>query len=163
MPLVIPTGPEWYVGKECVTLVMPPPHPALHAHNTGHWRKKANVVTQLRWLAKQRALSAARAMHANGRVYTWSYATISFGFFFADEIQRDRTNCVQSQKPAVDGIVDSKLIAGDDYKRLEIGQILCAVDRDNPRTVICVRKLDGIVNSATRIARELGFPEGKAE
>lgn len=118
---------------DTVIVVLPPPHPVLHAHNTGHFRKKAGFVFSLRQMAQQqiRRITGQR----------WQCATITYRFFFADHIRRDQANAIHSQKPAIDGIVDSGFLPDDDWKHLSIVGIECTVDPSNPRTELVFRRL----------------------
>lgn len=93
-----------------------PIDPRLHAHNTGHWRKKSEPIKQ----ARQEACLLARMTHAkplSGRVI------VDYRFTVPDRIRRDSANLVQSCKPIVDGVVDSGLIPGDHWEVLGIGEV----------------------------------------
>lgn len=138
LPLQMPKGPT-FVWQDAVTLVLvlPPPHPALNAHNKGHWSKKTKLVKSLRWWTKR---VVEKAQESLTRKRKWDAATINYLFFFPDDIQRDSANAVQALKPAIDGIVDSGLIPDDDWKHLFQSSVYCAVDRVNPRTVIVLRR-----------------------
>jgi len=134
-PLLDPAGPKFRVdaANDAITLFLPPPHAALHAHNTGHWSKKRILVQALRDRVKRIAMKATDRK--------WPAATIEYRFFFPDAIQRDEANAVHSQKPAIDGIVDSGLIPNDDYQHLHTIGICCAVDKNNPRTELVLRRV----------------------
>jgi len=67
-----------------------------------------------------------------------SFAKIHYTFFVPNKIKRDESNMIQSCKPYVDGIVDSGLIAGDDWTRLTIAGVSVEVDKSNPRVVISI-------------------------
>lgn len=117
-----------------IRLELPPPDAKLHAHNSGHWRSKAGAVKALRELA-------ALVAHQHRIGPTWERAGITYRFFFGDNRQRDAANCVQSMKPAVDGVVDAGLIAGDNWQRLQIDGVFCEIDRERPRTVLEIREI----------------------
>ena len=131
-PLLDPAGSLFRATTDAILLVLPECHAGLHAHNKGHWSKKQVLVKALRWKAKTRAEAC--------QVKAWEAATIEYRFHFPDEIRRDQANAIQSQKPAIDGIVDSGLIPGDDWKHLHIVAVSCSVDTKNPRTELVLRR-----------------------
>jgi len=76
------------------------------------------------------------------RFRTWDKAVVDYQFCLATARRRDTANLIQSQKPAIDGVVDAGIIADDDWKHLEIGSVKCEVDRKNPRVVLTFRKVE---------------------
>jgi len=72
----------------------------------------------------------------------WNKAVVDYQFCLANARRRDTANLIQSQKPAIDGVVDAGLIVDDDWKHLEIGSVKCEVDRKNPRVVLTFRKVE---------------------
>jgi hypothetical protein len=112
--------------------VLPEVHAGLNSHNKGHWNTKQKLVQALRWKAKTRASAY--------RFPTWPAATVEYRFFFPDGLRRDEANAVQSQKAAVDGVVDAGLFPSDDYLYLHIVGVFCTIDKKNPRTELLFRK-----------------------
>ena len=53
---------------------------------------------------------------------------------------RDEANLIQSQKPAIDGVVDAKVIPDDSIKYLHIAGIWCGEDSENPRVELIFRR-----------------------
>lgn len=100
-----------------------------HSHNKGHWRAKAPLVRTMR----QQAYLIAKT---SGCKPIMGKHTISYRFYFPDNIRRDAANYVQSCKPYIDGIVQSGLIEGDHWQISSIGSVTCEIDRDNPRVEI---------------------------
>lgn len=97
-----------------------PIDPRLHAHNTGHWRTKAEPNRQVR----QEACFLALQTHAkplSARV------VVDYRFSVPDRRRRDLANMVQSCKPICDGVVDSGLIPGDHWEVLGIGEVSVVV------------------------------------
>lgn len=88
----------------------------LHAHTNGHWRDKAKATKEMRFLAK------LLAMH-KGNQPIKGKAVVDYQFFVPDRRRRDTMNLVQSCKPMVDGVVDSKMIPGDHWEVLRIGRV----------------------------------------
>ena len=109
-----------------MTIELPPVDPRLHAHNKGHWRGKAAATKHLRELAHGLTLQWFGEI---GRRESWPAAIIGYRFVVPDLLDRDEANMIQSQKPAVDGVVDSGLIPGDDWKHLHIQAIEVLVGR----------------------------------
>ena len=118
---------------EHVAIVLPPINPKLHANNTGHWRSKAAAVKQLRQLAQ----IVARPFV----IETWDRAILHYAFFVPDNRRRDEANMIQSQKPAVDGVVKSGLIADDSWQYLSTGRVTVEIDRGNPRVVLTFERV----------------------
>ena len=120
-------------------IILPLPDAKLHAHNKGKWQSKSKAVRTLRELARMMAIDPEHGE-------PWEFAGITYRFYFKDRRRRDAANCVQSMKPAVDGVVDAGVIAGDDWQRLQIDGVFCAVDKDNPRTVLEFRKITDVTD-----------------
>ena len=131
-PFVDPSGPKFHIAKDTVTLILPPPHIALNAHQGGRWHKKMIFVSALRFRAKETCKAATKLK--------WPAATITYAFYFADRTARDEVNAMQSLKGAIDGIVDAGLIPDDDYKHLHLAGVVCRTDPTNPRTELIFRK-----------------------
>jgi len=73
--------------------------------------------------------------------HPWPTASIEYLFFVPDLRQRDEANMIQSMKPAVDGVVDAGIIAGDDWQRLRIASVFTQLDREFPRTVLRLHQM----------------------
>lgn len=139
-PLTMPTGDLFFRTANSVCIVLPPPHPALNAHNKGHWRKKTKLVKSLRWWSARTAANAMKEL----KLQTFAKASIGYLFYFPDDIQRDSANAIQSQKPAVDGLVDAKLLSNDNWQTLHLAGAICGIDRKNPRTVLVITPIDSV-------------------
>lgn len=122
----------------------------LHSHNSGAWRSKADAVKLARELAAVFALKAAR----DAGWKTAEVASVFYGFRIPDKRKRDVANIIQSCKPYIDGCVDAKVIAGDDWARLSLAGASVALARDNPGvSLVFSRSLEGVatlqqINSA---------------
>lgn len=90
--------------------------PELHSHNTGHWRKKAAPIAQARFEAKMLAMAKGNKP-IKGRV------TVDYRFTVPNRIRRDVANMIQSCKAFIDGVVDAKMIEGDHWEVLSIGNV----------------------------------------
>jgi hypothetical protein len=102
----------------------------LHAHAKGHWRAKSEATKRARRSAK---LIAQDGLNRKQLVAFTGKAKITYRFFVPDKRQRDEANMIQSCKPYIDGLVDAGLIAGDDWKKLNIAGVSVEVDQVNPR------------------------------
>ena len=91
----------------------------------------------LRWLATQRA---KKALLCHPKLFpkqpAFEVAAVSYTFYMPDDRVCDASNMIQSQKAAIDGIVDSGLIAGDRWQLLRIAEVTVKIDATNPRTVL---------------------------
>lgn len=97
-----------------VRLLLPLPPRELSPNWRGHWAKKWKASSQYRTTCRMLAYEAAKfSMPTKMR--------ITATFRFADERQRDLDNCVAAFKPALDGIVDAKLIFSDAEQWLAYG------------------------------------------
>jgi crossover junction endodeoxyribonuclease RusA len=117
-----------------ITIILPPINPKLHAHNTGHWRTKAQHVSHLKALARIATIAETRER--------WERATVEYRFFVPDLVRRDEANMIHSQKAAIDGVVKAGLIPDDDWTRLHIAGVFVAVDRENPRVELRFCKVE---------------------
>lgn len=120
--------------RRTITIVLPPVDPKLTGQNKGHWRQRSAAIKGLRDLANALVRLETREQ--------WKAATVEYRFFFPDRKRRDEANCIQSQKPAIDGVVDSKLITDDCWTHLHTAGVECEVDRENPRVELVFRKTD---------------------
>jgi len=120
-----------------VTLELPPINPKLHSHNTGHWRTKAAAVKELRRLAERKT---CKLLPPN--FDTWPAAIVDYLFVVPTRHRRDFANMIQSQKAAIDGVVDAGLIPDDDWQHLDIGRVSCVVDKLSPRVLLTFRKVE---------------------
>lgn len=69
-------------------------------------------------------------------------ATINYRFFVPDKRRRDEANMIQACKPYVDGLVDAKVIVGDDWQRLRTGSVSVVVDKDDPRVILEIESVE---------------------
>lgn len=116
-----------------ITITLPTPDKRLHAHAKGDRRAKSAATKQWREMAYMLAKQQVKGE-------PWEAAFISYRFYFPDNIHRDAANAIQSMKPAIDGVVDAGLIAGDNWQRLRIAEVWCGIDRDRPRTELVFSK-----------------------
>jgi len=120
---------------QSVKITLPLPPSVLHAHNKGHWRVKAPAIKAARYEAMWSTIAN------NPRDLRFERAILSLTFFVPDNRQRDALNLTQSMKPSIDGVVASKLIPGDHWQVLKIGDIDCEIDRKKPRVVLVFQEL----------------------
>lgn len=120
---------------DAVTITLPLPSSALHAHAKGGWRSKTKPTRDYRNLAGYLALEASR-----GRRPRWESAVLSLRFWWPDNRRRDELNAAHGCKPAIDGFVDAGIITDDCWQVLRIGGIECGIDRVNPRVELTIRK-----------------------
>ena len=116
---------------DSVSIQLPPANPKLHAHNTGHWRAKSSAVKSLRRCVKELCI-----LHKPREFKRFEKAIVHYGFFLPDNRRRDAANLIQSQKPAIDGVVDAEIIVDDCWQMLRIGNVNCQIDRDDPCVIL---------------------------
>lgn len=132
-PMMDPVGIPGVASDDELRILLPEPHALLHAHNKGSWHSKSAIVKLLRWKAKQRCLDC--------RANSWPAATVVYRFYLtANSGMRDEANLIQSQKPAIDGVVDAKVIPDDSIRYLHIAGIWCGTDAENPRVELVFRR-----------------------
>lgn len=82
------------------------------------------------------------------RDQAWKLAersSVFYVFRMPDKRRRDLANMIQMCKPYLDGCVDSKVIAGDDYTRLSLAGTHAYVAADNPGvTLVFSRSIEGV-------------------
>lgn len=120
-----------------ITISLPPINPILHSHNKGHWRKKSEAIKTLRAIAKF-------AVWKQTRTERWKKAEVEYAFFVPDRRPRDEANMVQSQKAAIDGVVDSKLLLRDDWEHLHTRSIRVEINDKKPRVLLrfhCIERV----------------------
>ncbi len=114
-----------------IRIDLPFPDKKLHAHNTGHWRSKADAVANMRGMAKLLAMR-------KGNTSVGKAAVCHYRFRVPDNVRRDVANMIQSCKPAIDGIVDSGLLADDCWQVLSLGRVEVVIDRNRPGVDIVI-------------------------
>jgi len=103
---------------------------ACNVHANGNWRAKAASTKTHREIAYVIAASSHRPKEPLPQ------AKIHYVFFVPDNRQRDEANMIQACKPYLDGIVDAKVIDGDNWQRLSTGSVSVEIDKANPRIVL---------------------------
>lgn len=103
---------------------------ASNVHANGNWRAKAASTKTHRQVAYLIAASSHKTKEPLSR------ATIHYAFFVPDNRQRDEANMIQACKPYLDGIVDARVIEGDNWQRLSTGSVSVEIDKANPRIVL---------------------------
>ena len=126
-----------------ITIELPFPSPELHAHSKGsHWPKSKATKA-----AREQAFGfGLQARNKRELPKCDCRSEISYSFFVPDLIARDESNMVQSEKPALDGLVDAGVIFKDDWRHLHTAQIDVELDRERPRVVLRI-EWTGIVPS----------------
>lgn len=117
-----------------VVIELPPVNAKLHAHNKGGWRSKAGPTKALRNLAA--GLTAVQMMEQRIKRGEWASAVVDYSFCVPDRRRRDIVNMMQSQKPAIDGVVSAGLIPDDDWQHLVIGKVTVWVDKPEAGVVL---------------------------
>jgi len=121
---------------------------ALHAHTSGNRYTRSKRTGKTKSEATKEAKEHAfyqclGAINRNELVPIKGKVLISYAFFVPDEITRDEANMIQACKAYIDGIVKSKLIAGDSWKQMNIYNVATEVDRKNPRVEITLNAVPG--------------------
>ena len=135
-----------------VSITLPLPPAALHAHAKGHWRDKTTATRRYREEAYFLALIAMKESCGEipkAEANEPARGRLSVAFYWPDNRRRDTLNAIQGLKPAVDGIVDAGVLSDDSWQVLQIGEITAQIDRDKPRVEINVERL-GLASAPSR-------------
>lgn len=124
--------------NESVTIILPLPAKVLQPNSTigsfGGRMMKAAATKRYRRLA-------CEAIEAEGiESAPWSRVVVQAAFFHKTTRLRDQDNAMGSLKAAYDGIVDSGLVANDDYAHMERGAPTFAIDKEHPRVVLAITR-----------------------
>lgn len=119
---------------ESVTIILPLPPRELHAHAKGSWKPKSAATRTCRSMAYAKALEAGAPRFLRG--------TLSVRFYWPNMLRRDTFNAVSSIKPYIDGIVDAGVLPDDCWTIMEIGAVTSTLDRENPRVVLTITRLE---------------------
>jgi len=124
--------------SESLVIILPLPGGLLSPNNTvgsiGGRFAKAGTIKKYRRLARE-AVDAERIETA-----PWSRVTIEAKFYFKHNRRRDPDNAIGSLKAAYDGIVDSGLVADDDYRHMVRLPPIFMVDHKHPRVELAIEK-----------------------
>ena len=119
-----------------IHLVLPQTDSRLSGHAKGRWQSIRTPTKSLRHLACETALKQSKRILGASEV--------TYRFYVPDRRRRDAANMIHSQKPAIDGCVDAKIIPGDHWEVLSIAKTHVEVDRKNPRVELIFKEvLDG--------------------
>jgi hypothetical protein len=130
-------------------LTLPVPNmSALHAHTSGNRFTRDKITNLTKSEATKKAKEQAYydcldGINRKELVPLCGKVLISYAFFVPDAKTRDEANMIQACKPYIDGIVKSKLIEGDDWKRMNIYNVTTQIDRKNPRVEITLNSTNG--------------------
>ena len=124
---------------EQVTIILPLPPKVLQPNCTvgtiGGRFMKAAATKRYRRLAKE-------AVEAECIETTpWGKVTVKAVFYFSHARRRDPDNAMGSLKAAYDGIVDTGLVADDDYEHMERMPPIFRGDCNYPRVELTITRL----------------------
>jgi len=105
-----------------------------------HWAKK-DEYNQL-WYDEIRVACVNAYVKDNTIIPTTPYskAKIDFYIYFPFKHRRDKLNYALGLKPALDGIAIQKIIVDDNWERID-DNYYSKIDKNNPRTIIEIRKI----------------------
>ena len=125
--------------SESVIIVLPLPNKLLSPNCTigsiGGRFMKAAAIKKYRRLTKE-AVEAE-----NIETAPWDKVAVKALFYFVHSRRRDPDNATGSLKAAYDGIVDSGLVADDDYEHMTRLPPTFRVDRNYPRVELIILRL----------------------
>jgi len=126
---------------EEVLIVLPLPDAILSPNRTvgsiGGRYAKAAAIKRYREFAKK-AIEEARIKSA-----PWAKILVKAIFYFSCNRKRDQDNAMSSLKSAYDGIVDSGLVADDDYKHMLRDTPEFLIDKFHPRVELEITRIIG--------------------
>lgn len=124
--------------SEAVTIILPLPVRCLEPNSTigslGGRFMKAAAIKKLRRLTRE-AIEGEQV-----ETMPWPKVIVQVGFFHETKRRRDQDNAMGSLKAAYDGIVDSGLVADDDYEHMERGVPTFKIDTESPRVEITITR-----------------------
>jgi hypothetical protein len=126
---------------ESITIILPLPGKCLQPNETigsfGGRMMKAAATKKYRRLACE-AVEAEQV-----ETMPWELVTVQANFFHACKRRRDQDNAMGSLKAAYDGIVDSGLVADDDYEHMRRGVPTFGHDTKSPRVELIITRSEG--------------------
>jgi Holliday junction resolvase RusA-like endonuclease len=121
-------------------IVLPLPAKALQPNCTiatyGGRFKKASATK------KYRRITCEAVQQEQVEDMPWGRVSVTAEFFHGCKRRRDQDNAMGSLKAAYDGIVDSGLVADDDYEHMERGVPTFSHDKLYPRVELTITKED---------------------
>lgn len=119
-----------------ISLVLPFPPEALHPNKRPSRWEKATAVKSYRYGVGIQALAQVRQMATIPDLPLKAPVTAEITFVVKNT-RRDADNCLASFKAGIDGLVDAKILAGDDSKRFDPGRpIVLQGEREEVRVVL---------------------------
>lgn len=123
---------------ENVTIVLPLPIQVLQPNCTvgsfGGRMLKASAIK------RYRALTCLAVESECVETMPWGKVVVQAKFFYKDKRKRDQDNAMGSLKAAYDGIVDSGLVADDDYKHMKRTYMDFGIDKKHPRVELTITR-----------------------
>ncbi len=132
---------------DSITITLTLPDPILSPNARAHWAKLAMAKAKFRALSRHLTIREMRQHEMIGSFCSrmpeanWQRASEHTTFYFAQNRRRDKDNFSAMLKSARDGIVDAGLLADD--SGLVQHPVTFAIDRENPRVEIEIRKGEG--------------------
>lgn len=113
--------PDYRRSQLVVELVLPFPPKELAPNERPHRWAKASAVKSYRYGCGMQALAQIRQMPVVPMLPLKSPVTAEITFVVKN-LRRDADNCLASFKAGIDGLVDAKILAGDDSRRFDPGR-----------------------------------------
>ena len=91
---------------------------------------------------KYRCLTKEAIQEERIETTPWGLIEVTPEFFHATKRRRDTDNAMTSLKPAYDGLVDAGLVEDDDPEHMRRMSPVFSIDRDNPRVVLAIVRVN---------------------
>ena len=126
--------------SEVVIIALPLPTSVLQPNVTvgsfGGRMLKASATKRYRRLA-YKALEAEQI-----KTLPWPKCSVAASFYHKTQRRRDEDNAIGSLKAAYDGLVDARLVIDDDYAHMHREPPTFSVDRNWPRVMLTITRID---------------------
>jgi crossover junction endodeoxyribonuclease RusA len=126
--------------SETLTIILPLPNGLLSPNHTVGSR--GGRFAKMGAIKKYRKQARAAAEAEEVETTPWGRCTVQADFYYRDRRRRDPDNAIASLKPAYDGIVDSGLVADDDYEHMTRLPPTFNVDKTSPRVELTITRCD---------------------
>jgi len=126
--------------SEAVKIVLTLPNKVLQPNCTiatmgGRFQKAAAIK-------KMRRVTSEAIQQEQIETMPWGNVSVTAEFFHKDKRRRDQDNAMGALKAVYDGIVDSGLVADDDYEHMERGVPTFSTDKAAPRVELTITRGD---------------------
>ena len=121
-------------------VILPIPHKCLHPNHRS-W-SRGGAINKAKQTKKQRHTTRDQILDTFPEDLPWGKCEVLVTLYYQHRRQRDADNAMASLKSMYDGIQDAGVVPNDTPEYMTRREPVFAIDKNQPRTEIIIRRLD---------------------